>query len=124
MENKAATVFNANESRFNIIYYANEYENDITQTFSSSASNLRKVNNYAEILNIVNKLSIYELDVSILLEIGENDSEGAFSLIEQLKTNWLSRNIVIILLLTHKDSNITKKAFEMMVSDRSERAHV
>lgn len=117
MENKAATVFNANESRFNIIYYANDYDNSITQTFSSSASNLRKVNNYAEILTIVNKLSLYELDVSILLEIGANESEDAFSLIEQLKKNWLSRDIVIILLLTYKDSSITKKAFEMMVSD-------
>ncbi|RZK52341.1 MAG: sugar transferase [Pedobacter sp.] len=33
MENTDTSVFSANQSRFNIIYYANEYENDITETF-------------------------------------------------------------------------------------------
>lgn len=117
MENAEATIFSANQSRFNVIYYANEYENNITETFGSNGGNLRKVNSYTEIFDVVNKLTVYELDVSIFLEVTPSTSNDAFNLVEQLKQNWLSRNIVIVFLLTEKDINITQRAFEMRVSD-------
>ncbi|TCC93961.1 sugar transferase [Pedobacter frigiditerrae] len=117
MENTDTSVFSANQSRFNIIYYANEYENDITETFGSNGGNLRKTNSYVEIFEVVNKLTVYELDVSILLEVTPSATNDAFNLVEQLKQNWLSRNIVIIFLLTEKETLTTKKAFEARVSD-------
>ncbi|WP_316770615.1 sugar transferase [Pedobacter frigiditerrae] len=117
MENTDTSIFSANQSRFNIIYYANEYENDITETFGLNGGNLRKANSYAEIFEVVNKLTVYELDVSILLEVTPTATNDAFNLVEQLKQNWLSRNIVIIFLLTEKDASVTKKAFDLRVSD-------
>jgi len=117
MENTDTSLFSANQSRFNIIYYANEYEKSLTATFGENGGNLRKANSYTEIYDVVNKLTVYELDVSIFLEVMPGNSNEAFSLVEQLKKNWLSRNIVIIFLLTEKDFNITQRAFEMRVSD-------
>jgi lipopolysaccharide/colanic/teichoic acid biosynthesis glycosyltransferase len=117
MENTDTSIFSANQSRFNIIYYANEYENDIIETFGHDGGSLRKASSYAEIFEVVNKLTVYELDVSILLEVTPSATNEVFSLVEQLKQNWLSRNIVIIFLLTEKDAAITKKAFDLRVSD-------
>lgn len=117
MENKEISIFGANQSRFNIIYYANQYAQDIIETFESADGNLRKTSSYSEIYDIVNTLTVYELDVSILLEVNPNANSDAFSLVEQLKKNWLSRNLVIIFLLTEKNSATTAKAFEMRVSD-------
>ena len=117
MENTESSIFGSNQSRFNIIYYANEYESGITDTFGSSGGNLRKANSYSEIYDIVNTLTVYELDVSILLEVTPSTSIDAFSLVEQLKKNWLSRNLVIIFLLTGRDNTATAKAFEMRISD-------
>lgn len=117
MEKEATETFGTNQSRFNIIYYANGYEKDIIESFGTNGGSLRKTNSYAEIFDIVSKLSVYELDVSILLEVRPSTSNEAFNLVEQLKLTWLSRNIVIIFLLTEKDVAITKKAFDLRISD-------
>jgi len=117
MENTEPSIFGANQSRFNIIYYANQYDQDLVETFGVQGGNLRKANNYTEIYDIVNTLTVYELDVSILLEVTPETTSEAFNLVEQLKKNWLSRSLVIIFLLTESDSDTTSKAFTMRISD-------
>ncbi|RZJ80909.1 MAG: sugar transferase [Flavobacterium sp.] len=117
MENIDTSIFGANQSRFNILYYANKYEDSISETFRGNGGNLKKADSYSEILDTVNKLSVYELDVSILLEVTPDTSLEAFNLAEQLKTNWLSRNIVVIFLLTETDATLTEKAFNLRISD-------
>lgn len=117
MENNNPSIFGANQSRFNLIYFASQYENEIINTFGESGGNLRKTNSFNEVYDIVSNLSVYELDVSILLEVTPNTTAEAFTLVEELKKNWLSRNIVIIFLLTEKDPAVSAKAFEMRISD-------
>ncbi|RZK37602.1 MAG: sugar transferase [Pedobacter sp.] len=117
MENSNTSIFGANQSRFNIIYYADQYNDQLVNTFSADGGNLRKANSYSEIYEIVNSLTVYELDVSVLVEVTPNTVSEAFSLVEQLKKNWLSTSLVIIFLLTEEDAGVTKKAFEMRISD-------
>ncbi|WP_410221978.1 sugar transferase [Pedobacter sp.] len=115
MENQTPS-FNSNQPRFNIIYFANKYEGQIKETFSFPHG-LRKAASYNEIFDIVSNLSVFELNVSIFLEVDPAHAHEAFNLVDSLKKNWLSRNIVIIFLLTEPDAAITQKAFDARVSD-------
>lgn len=117
MEMQQSTTFGTPHSRFNIIYYADRYDNDIVSTFNAPGDSLRKANSYSGLFEMVSKLSVYELDVSILLEVQPSMVSDAFALVEMLKKNWLSRNLVIIFLLTEKDSAVTGAAFAARIND-------
>jgi len=117
MEHTNTPIFGANQTRFNIVYYANQYDSDIITTFGASGGNLKKTNSYDELSDIINNLTVYELDVSILMEVAPTNIEQAFELVEEIKKNWLTRNIVIIFLITEKDPAATARAFEMRISD-------
>ncbi|WP_199121507.1 sugar transferase [Pedobacter sp. ASV28] len=109
--------FGMPQSRFNIIYYADQYHNDIVSTFNTPGDSLKKLDSYADLFEMVSKLSVYELDVSILLEVQPGMANDAFALVDSLKKNWLSRNLVVIFLLTEKDSAIARQAFAVRVHD-------
>ena len=109
--------FSMPQSIFNIIYFADQYDQDISSAFTGSGNSIKKADSYTDIFEIVRNLSVYQLDVSILLEVNPRDAEDAFELVELLKANWLSRNMVVIFLLTAEDEDITKKAFKERVSD-------
>lgn len=113
---QAISSFGMPQSRVNIIYYAEQYDNDITTTFSDGGT-VRKANSFSNLGEIVSKLSVYELDVNILLEVKPSDVGDAMDLVEALKKNWLSRNLVVIFLLTEKDPAITAAAFAARVAD-------
>lgn len=102
---------------FNIIYCANTYERDIATTFSAAGNSIRKFENYTDLFEAVSTLTVYQLDVNILLEVQPNDVTEAFELAASLKKNWLSRNLVVIFLLTEEDETTTKQAFEARISD-------
>ncbi len=116
MENQNPSLLNSNQPRFNIIYFADKYEDQIKDTFSFPHG-LRKAASYNEIFDIVSNLSVFELNVSIFLEVDPTHVHEAFNLVDLLKKNWLSRNIVIIFLLTEPDAAVTQKAFDARVSD-------
>ncbi len=113
---QAISSFGMPQSRVNIIYYAEQYDNDITTTFSDGGT-VRKADSFSHLGEIVSKLSVYELDVNILLEVKPSDIGDAMNLVEALKKNWLSRNLVVIFLLTEKDPAITAAAFAARVAD-------
>jgi lipopolysaccharide/colanic/teichoic acid biosynthesis glycosyltransferase len=113
---QAISSFGMPQSRVNIIYYAEQYDNDITTTFSDGGT-VRKADSFSHLGEIVSKLSVYELDVNILLEVKPSDVGDAMDLVEALKKNWLSRNLVVIFLLTEKDPAITAAAFAARVAD-------
>ncbi|WAC42061.1 sugar transferase [Pedobacter sp. SL55] len=110
------TSFGIPQSRVNVIYYANQYDADIIAEFSGGGS-LKKASSFANLYEIVSKLSVYELDVSILLEVQPSAVSEAFGLVETLKKNWLSRNLVVVFLLTEKDPSVTETAFAARVAD-------
>ncbi len=116
MEVQENTSFGMPQSRVNIIYYANQYNSDIISAFGDSGV-IRKVDSFGNLYDTVNKLSVYELDVSILIEVQPNEVNEALGLVETLKKNWLSRNLVVIFLLTEKDASVTAAAFAARVAD-------
>jgi len=116
MEIQDNTSFGMPQSRVNIIYYASKYDADIVNAFSDGGT-IRKASSFANLFETVTKLSVYELDVSILVEVQPNEFHDALGLVERLKKNWLSRNLVVIFLLTEKEPAITAAAFEARVAD-------
>ncbi|MFN0290610.1 sugar transferase [Pedobacter helvus] len=110
------TAFGMPQSRVNVIYYANQYDAAIIAEFSDRG-NLKKAGSFANLFEIVNKLSVYELDVSILVEVQPSAVSEALGLVEALKKNWLSRNLVVVFLLTEKDPSVTAMAFAARVAD-------
>ncbi|SOD19625.1 sugar transferase [Pedobacter xixiisoli] len=116
MEVQENTSFGMPQSRVNIIYYANKYDADIATAFGDGGT-VRKASSFANLFETVTKLSVYELDVSILVEVQPNEFNEALGLVERLKKNWLSRNLVVIFLLTEKDPAISAAAFAARVAD-------
>lgn len=110
------TSFGTPQSRVNVIYYADQYDTAIIAEFSGGGS-LKKASSFANLFEIVNKLSVYELDVSILVEVQPSAVSEALGLVETLKKNWLSRNLVVVFLLTEKDPSVTATAFAARVAD-------
>lgn len=110
------TSFGTPQSRVNVIYYADQYDADIIAEFDGGGS-LKKASSFANLYEIVSKLSVYELDVSILVEVQPNVVNEALGLVETLKKNWLSRNLVVVFLLTEKDPSVTATAFDARVAD-------
>ena len=115
MEKPNLSVFSS--SKFNIIYVADKYEHDIIKSFPLETDTLTKAINFNNCYEIVSKLTVYELNVSILLEVSSETADQAFTLVDSLKKNWLSRNLVVIFLLTERNTEIVKRAFETRVSD-------
>lgn len=113
---QANSSFGMPQSRVNIIYYAEQYDKDINDTFSDGGT-VRKADSFSHLGEIVSKLSVYELDVNILLEVSPDHVTDAMGLVETLKKNWLSRNLVVIFLLTEKDPAITAAAFAARIAD-------
>lgn len=116
MEAQKNTSFGMPQSRVNIIYYADQYDADIVAAFGEGGT-VKKASSFINLYETVNKLSVYELDVSILVEVQPSVVNEALGLVETLKKNWLSRNLVVIFLLTEKDPSITTAAFEARVAD-------
>jgi lipopolysaccharide/colanic/teichoic acid biosynthesis glycosyltransferase len=115
MEKPNLSVFSS--SKFNIIYVADKYEQDIINSFPAETDTLTKANNFNNCYEVVSKLTVYELNVSILLEVSPETADQAFLLVDSLKKNWLSRNLVVIFLLTERNTEIVKRAFQNRVSD-------
>lgn len=117
MENTDNSAVNSNQLHFNIIYYTDKYQSEFYNTFNSNGNNLKRANTYNELLDIVSKLTVFELDVNIIIEVNNLNSDDAFHLVNELKENWLSRNLIIIFILTDKNDYISSKAFDLKVSD-------
>ncbi|WP_343530507.1 sugar transferase [Pedobacter sp.] len=109
--------FGMPQSRVNIIYVANKYDSDIISTFDNVNSTVKKANSFSHLYEMVSKLTVYELDVNILVEVQPSSADEAFALVASLRKNWLSRNLTVIFLLTQKDQAITTEAFEARISD-------
>ena len=116
MEVQKNTSFGMPQSRVNVIYYADQYDADIAAAFGDGGT-VTKAAGFDHLYETVNNLSVYELDVSILIEVRPTAVNEAFSLVEKLKRNWLSRNLVVIFLLTEKDPLVTAAAFDARIAD-------
>ena len=117
MEHSKNSSFTVPKTNVNVIYFAKKYIDALTTAFSIPGNNVTRADSYEHVFEIVSQLSVYELNVSILLEVQPSEADEAFELVELLKNNWLSRNLVVIFLLTEKDVKITDRAFRDRVSD-------
>ncbi len=117
MEHLKHSSFNAPKANVDVIYFAKTYNDALVTAFNIPGNNVTRADSYEHVFEIVSQLSVYELNVSILVEVQPSEADEAFKLVELLKNNWLSRNLVVIFLLTEKDIKITNSAFRERISD-------
>jgi lipopolysaccharide/colanic/teichoic acid biosynthesis glycosyltransferase len=115
MENPSLSIADSFKYKFDIIYFADHYDKDIIESFSGA--NLRKTYSLNNLYDVAANLTVYELNVILLIEVSNENSKEAIELVTALKKNWLSKSLVIIFLLTTKSPEITKAAWDLRVSD-------
>lgn len=100
-----------------IIYYASQYERAIQEHFHHDDYELVKAADLEDLRQRIDRLSVYDLNTNILIELKPQEADQAFMLVQHLKSNWLTRSIVVIFLLTEHNKSISKTAFKARVSD-------
>lgn len=111
------TAFEHSHIKLNIIYFAEQYEQQLLKSFDHEQNTIRKAISLDELKEIISRLSVYELDTSILIEVNPENTNQAFAAVSLLKENWLTRNVIVIFLLTERNLSTRKAAFKARVSD-------
>ncbi|MRX46526.1 sugar transferase [Pedobacter puniceum] len=106
-----------NPSKISILYYADIYKNHVSETFNDESFEIKNFSSLAEIQSATQKLSINELNSTVLLEVSQQNIHEAVDFIESLKKNWLTRNLIVFFLLTDNDSHLFQIALKLGVSD-------
>lgn len=101
--------------RYDVMYFAQSYEQDIVESFRGA--NLRRTYSLNNLFDEAVNLTIYDLNIILLIEVSPQNSNEVIELVKELKKNWLAKNLIIIFLLTNKDPELTKTAFKLRVSD-------
>lgn len=105
------------QSKIDIIYFADLYKDKIIEVFTESEYNLKFVEDIKLLQQIAQNLSINQLNTSILLEINTENQAAAEEFVKVLKSNWLTRNLIVIFLVSEDNPTISKNALQLGVSD-------
>ncbi|MFD1630747.1 sugar transferase [Pseudopedobacter beijingensis] len=116
-ENIHSPNYSAENSVLSVFYYAENYQHNIEDDFPAELYSLKKFDSIKSLQEASQNLSIDELNTNILIEVNQETQHEVFQLVDSLKSNWLTRNIIVIFLLTEKDPAIVKKALKQGVSD-------
>jgi len=105
------------DTKVNVLYFADQTENDISSGFKNSEFVLKKTNSIVSLKQLTQKLSINDLSTIIILEVDPLKFNEIQDFIHTLKSNWITKNLITIFFLTEYNPAIVKKALEMGVSD-------
>ena len=105
------------DKKVNVLYFADQTENDISSGFEDSEFVLNKTNSILSLKQLTLKLSINDLSTIIILEVDPLKFNEIQDFIQTLKSNWITKNLITIFFLTGYNPVIVKKALEMGVSD-------
>ncbi|RZJ62966.1 MAG: sugar transferase, partial [Flavobacterium sp.] len=105
------------QSKIDIICCADAYRDDISSTFSGADYHIKFVEDIKLLQQLAQNLSINQLNTCILVEVNLENQVAAEELVTILKSNWLTRNLVIIFLVAEDVPTISKSALQLGVSD-------
>lgn len=115
--NVDASNHNSADAKVNVLYFADSLEGDLISNFKDSEFILSKTNDIADLKKATQKLSINDLSTIIIIEVEPQKFLEIQEYIQLLKSNFITKNLITIFLLTEKDPAIVKKALELGVSD-------
>ncbi|MEO5909331.1 MAG: sugar transferase [Pelobium sp.] len=111
------SIHNSADAKVNVLYFANIIEEDLISSFKDSEFVLKKENDISDLKKATQKLSINDLSTIIIIEVEPTNFPEVQEYIQLLKSNFITKNLITIFLLTEKDSTIVKRALELGVSD-------
>ncbi len=111
------STYSTESSALNILYYADLFKSELLSDFKSGSCIIKESENLKSLSDETQSFSINDLNTNILIEINPENISEVFQIIESLKNHWLTRNIIIILLLTENNPSIIKRALKLGVSD-------
>lgn len=105
------------DAKINVLYYCDILEDQLLIGFHESEFSLKKTESLAELKQTTQKLSINDLNTIILIEVASEKFYEVQEYILFLKSNFITKNLITVFLLTKKDPAIIQKALSMGVSD-------
>ena len=111
------STYSTESSALNILYYADLFKSELQSDFISDSCIIKESESLKSLSDETQSFSINDLNTNILIEVNPENASEVFQVIENLKNHWLTRNIIVILLLTESNPNITKRALKLGVSD-------
>ncbi|MBU1372126.1 MAG: sugar transferase [Bacteroidetes bacterium] len=109
--------YSNSEARVNLLYFADKFESELSNSFQNSEFSLTKTDSILNLLQATYKLSINDLNTVILIEVNPSKFIEAQDYIHTLKNNFITKNLITIFLLTEKSPDTVKKAIGLGVSD-------
>lgn len=101
--------------KYDVMYCAQNFEQDIIESFKGAS--LRKTFSLNNLFDQASNLTVYDLNVILLIEVNTDNAAEIIDLVKALKKNWLTKNLIIIFLLTAKMPDLVKDAFKLGVND-------
>jgi len=104
-------------SKIDILSYADVYKSEIIETFGETEYNLNFASDLRDLHQMIQQLSINQLNTTLLLEINSENQAVAEELVKSLKKNWLTRNLIVIFLSSEENPTVSYNALQLGVSD-------
>lgn len=105
------------KDNINILYYINESEDPFLEAFKSSEFKLRRANRLSDLSTIAENFSISELNTTILIEVSPKNYQDTVHAAKTIKSNWYTRNLMIIFILTENNPQIIDTALQYEIND-------
>lgn len=109
--------YTTESSVLKVIYYAEGFKEELESSFENGLYSVKEFNSIKTLTEETQSFSINDLNNNLLIEISPENTNEVFQIVENLKNHWLTRNIIIILLLTESNQAITRRALKLGVSD-------
>ncbi|WP_017258267.1 sugar transferase [Pedobacter arcticus] len=108
--------FKSNSS-INILYYGISFKEGIESFFSNTEFTINQADTLSELKKRTHAISFDDINTIILLEVEPTTFEDIQTYVSALKSNFLTKNLITIFLLTEPSPAIVKKAMELGISD-------
>lgn len=116
-QNINSNTYSVEKAVLNIVFYAENFRSELKSTLENGPYIVRECESIKSLSEETHAFSINDLNNHLLIEVTPENTNDVFNVIETLKNHWLTRNIIIILLLTEENIHITKRALKLGVSD-------
>lgn len=101
----------------NILYFIAENEDPFLETFRSSSFKLRRANRLSDLSTIAENFSASELNSTVLIEVTPKNYSEIMPAVKAVRSNWYTRGLFIIFILTEPNSAIASEALKLGVND-------
>ncbi len=104
-------------AQINVLGALNKMEESVAGAFEDSNFNFSTTSTLQELSRSIEKFSIADLTTTILIEVDQDNFEEVTKLYKSIKSNWYTRGLIFIFVLTEDNPKIMQAALKMRVND-------